>query len=291
MYRPRMRRSISFLFALSLASGCGDDGGGEAVGTTGMEPVGTTEVGTTEVGTTVVDETSSGGDSSSGGETSSSSSSTGVGTSTGEALLVTISGAAAVFGSDEPVADADVCWIHESGSDLCTTTDSEGAFELADVPGETQGALRFSGEQIAPFALILQTEDGDITLDEGFTINPPEVIESYYQQTAVERVDGSVVVFGHTHPMTAGVSMKVTPLGGAGPFYAREDPSELDTGSKVTAASGIGMFLNIVPGDGPFESNFSNDTTVCEQGHYGAQLMPWAIPADVDAVGLHFDCE
>ena len=31
------------------------------------------------------------------------------------------------------------------------------------------------------------------------------------------------------------------------------------------------MFLNIVPGDGStFESNFSNDTTLCEQAHYGA---------------------
>ena len=285
-----MRNSISLLFALSFVVACGDDGGGEAAGSTGMEPVGTTEVGTTEVGTTVVDETSTGEASSSGPGTSSGSS-TGMGTSTGQAIFVTISGTATVFRSEDPVADAEVCWVDASGADLCTTTDAEGAFELADVPGETQGALRFSGDQIVRFALILQTEDQDIALDEGFTINPPEVIESYYQQTAVERIDDTVVVFGHTHPMTEGVSMKVTPVGGAGPFYAREDPSELDPRSKVTAVSGIGMFLNVVPGDGPFESNFSNDTTVCEQGHYGAQLMPWVIPADVDAVALHFDCE
>lgn len=254
-----------------------------------MEPMGTTAVATTEVGTTVVDASSSGDPSSSGPGTSSGSS-TGIATSTGEPIFVTISGAALVFRSDEAVADAEVCWVDASGSDLCTMTDAEGAFELADVPGETQGALRFSGDQIVRFALILQTADQDIALDEGFTINPPEVLDSYFQQTAVERVEDTVVVFGHTHPMTAGVSLKVTPVGGNGPFYAREDPSELDPRSTVTAASGIGMFLNIVPGDGTFESNFSNDTTLCEQAHYGAQLLPWVIPADVDAVALHFDC-
>lgn len=284
-----MQRSISLAFMVSLGlAGCGDDGGGAAEGSTGGS---TTDI-TTSSSTTSA-ESSSGGETSTGGDSSSSSgsSSSSSGTTGTVAPPVDISGQVAVFRTGEPVADGEVCWVENNIAGPCTTTDETGAFLLEEVPGEAPGAVRFIDDQIVSFAIILQTAGQDIEIPAGFAIDPPEVQDAYFMQAGVERVKDSITVTAQGYPNQAGYGIKLLPDSGVGPFYYGESPGELDLKLTATGASGVGLFLNVLPQDAPFEAQVTEGKTLCEQPRYGGPLDPWWIPPEVEAVYLGYDCE
>jgi hypothetical protein len=53
---------------------------------------------------------------------------------------------------------------------------------------------------------------------------------------------------------------------------------------------GVGLFLDVSPGDGPFALNFDFDGQTCDTPDFGADIPPWEIPADADEVFLQFQC-
>ncbi len=291
VYRCPMQRSMSLGFILCLGlTGCGDDGGGAGEGSTGGGSTTdmTTSSSTTAEASSSAGETSTGGDSSTSGGSSSSSSSGSTGT---VAPPVDISGQVSVFRTGDPVADGEVCWVEDGIADPCTTTDDAGAFVLTEVPGEIPGALRFIDDQIVPFAIIMRTADQDVEIPAGFAIDPPEVQEAYFQQAGIERVEGSVTVTAQGYPTQAGYEIKLLPDSGVGPFYYGDSPGEIDPKLTATAGSGVGLFLNVLPQDAPFEAQVTEGKTLCEQPHFGGTLDPWWIPPDVEAVYVGYDCE
>lgn len=206
---------------------------------------------------------------------------------------ITISGALGTMPPSDvqPVDNGDVCFVPTQGDEVCTTSDSLGRYTLAEVPGNALGGLRFSHEVLAKFYLMLGTQEVDLSVN--LFIDTPTVLQGYYDQTGVLRLDGRAVVLAELYPYAAeGWTATLSPASGDGPYYYANSGGLLDLEATATKLpSAMAVFLNVDPAGGPYEVVWTKDGTSCTASSWGQpEPGPWAIPGDADITYRAYDC-
>ena len=150
---------------------------------------------------------------------------------------------------------------------LTTTTDADGAWALADVPGDANLLLKWEHTDYVPTAFTLNTAEEDVVLD-AIMIVPFEAIlnAGIVGVTLDLETNGMVGFAARSAPGEgngiAGVSVAVSPNDVDGPYYVGESgiPSGDLTETQAGSGDGAGTVLNVPPGDHTL--TYSGDTIV-----------------------------
>ena len=281
--RPRLRSPllIAVVGAPFLMSGCSGDDGATA---------GTATTSTSSTTSSTADESTSSSTTDQSSSTTEESTSEGMET-TGAPATVTISGRLRVMPDGyKLVTQGDICFVTpDQAVGPCTLSDNYGRYELEGVPADTQGALLFKDNLIVSFAMALHTAADD--LDVSLTIDTPALVQSYYDDTGVERIDGRVIVLTEVYPAAPGYSATLEPAVGDGPFYYETvggilDLEATESSDKVAMA----VFLNVDPALAPFAAPMSKDGVVCETTKYGVTYADSFVPDEADILYFSRTC-
>jgi hypothetical protein len=237
------------------------------------------------------------------------------GSETGNSTL-TFRGAAADITTpvQGPLAGVDVCIVDKTGKNdatvPCTTTDSQGAFELRGLPRNSELIARFSKPGYDPVVNALDAKEADLRLfaefigmDDAYTKRKTfarrEAPDGSSAPTPpMDPNGGALVLFAiqpaATPPGTAGNSLDwavgtrvaIKPAIGDGPFFFDPDPKvagQTDPDAKSIVGGGA-IYLNLPPGD--YEVTFTHPTLPCSyfpSNVYGFDGGPNTIRAPVFA--------
>jgi hypothetical protein len=154
------------------------------------------------------------------------------------------------------VSGLSVC-VYQDSSIPCATTDSQGAYTLANVPADQDLLLEYQKTGYFPTLVTVHTVPGVVSL--GLFLAPTTAAATAFATLVGVTLDPNKgqVLFTAFQPASGGgytgqdsVVGAITPKTGTGPFYTNNNNPPLpDTTATATSANGIGLFANVDPGD------------------------------------------
>jgi len=222
--RPLLALCCISLFA--MASACGDDDGDAGADAS----------------------TDAGNNASVDGSTTDGGTTTGMDGSLAAGLRirgVALEFAANMIGSEDALADAEVCVSYDDNED-CVNSDADGNFVLEGVPNEAEVLITIDKPGYLGVARSLLTSNRDMGIG-GTRVMATDDYESLYEQPGgyTTDPDKALLVFGIA-PNRDGTRVELSPASGEGPFYLDENEQlDLNRNSLVL----WGFQANVDPGE------------------------------------------
>ena len=168
-----------------------------------------------------------------------------------EAPTIRVSGPVTDLANSEPLVGARVCL---KDSQLCTTTNDTGIFELDGVEAQSSGALTVDLDGylpgLVPFvAEATDTELAIISLGGDIIMELQMAVLNIESEAGTGQVVFSVSngIFGDRINVPA-IQTTLIPGGGSGPYYLNSGGLP-DLDLTETSSNGGGLFVNVPPGD------------------------------------------
>ncbi len=186
---------------------------------------------------------------------------------------ITLSQQAMEFGSDNPVANVEVCVLGRSG-DYCGTSDASGFFSL-QAPADKDVAISYHRSGFWPVIVETHTPATDWTVPDNIYLVDEVTAELAFASvvTDIDDTKGHIMVTIYDAAVSEGaslvadVSFTTSPDSG-GTMAFLGDNSLFDDSETATNEHGVGALVNMTPGK--YTVTLSHPTLTCH-AMYGIQ--------------------